>query len=101
MIPAAAETIGPRHRPHLVRRHVASAPSLNETREFAGRRILGPFGVDADGRAVDDAVAALVVADDVVVENRLDRNLLGHRPLRMQARADEPLLLADVAHEDE
>src|SRR5262249_2289962 len=39
--------------------------------------------------------------DDVVVEDRLDRNPFGHRPLRVQPRADEPLLFAGVAHEDE
>ena len=101
MIAAAAEAIRARHRPHLVRRHVAAAPALNEPRQLARWRILGSLRVDADRRAVDDAVAAAVVADDVVVEHRFDRNLLGHRFLRVQPRADQPLLLADVAHEDQ
>ena len=101
MIAAASETIGPRHRANPVRRDVASTPPLNEPCEGARRRILRPFRVHAYRRAVDDAVAALVVPDDVVVEHRLDWNLLGDRFLRVQARTDEPLLLARVTHEHE
>src|SRR5207237_469928 len=41
------------------------------------------------------------VADDVVVEDRLNGNLLCDGLLRVQPRPDQPLLFADVAHEDE
>ena len=34
-----------------------------------------------------------IAADDVVVEDRFDRDLLGRGLLRVQPRADEPLLL--------
>src|SRR5262245_306481 len=76
VIAASSKSIGPRHRPHFVRRHVTAAPSLNESRERSRRRILGSFGIHANRRAVDDAVAASIAADDVVVEHGLDRNLL-------------------------
>src|SRR5206468_9967517 len=93
MITAASEAIGTRHRPHTMRRHVAPAPALDEARERARRGVLGALRVDPNRRAVDDPVAALVVADDVVVEDRFDRNLFGDRPLGMTASADEALLL--------
>ena len=101
MIAAAAEAIRARHRPDLVRRDVDCAPALDEARQLARRRVFGTLRVHADRGAVDDAAAALVVADDVVVEDGGDRNLLGDRLLRVQPRADQSLLFAGVAHEDE
>jgi len=35
-----------------------------------------------------------------LLKDRFDRRLLGRRLLRVETRADEALLLADVAHED-
>ncbi len=84
-----------------MRRHVPRAPPLNEPGQRARRRIFRPFRIDANRRAVDDPVAAGVAADDVVVQHRLDGNLVGDGLLRVQARADQPLLLGDVAHEHE
>ena len=43
----------------------------------------------------------MIAADNVVVQNRFDGNPFGDRSLRVQPRAHEPLLLADVAHEHE
>src|SRR5437773_12190297 len=100
MVPATAEAIGPRHQPHRVRRHVARAPPLNEARQLARRRVLGTFRVHAYRRAVDDPAAAFVVADDVVVEDGVDAEFLSNGLLGVQPRADEALLLANVAHED-
>ena len=92
MIAAAAEPVAPRHQADAVVRHVDRADPRGELRERSRRRVLGPFRVDPDRRAVDAAVAAARSADDVVVEPGLDRQLVVLRLLRVRARADQPLL---------
>ena len=99
VVAAPVEPIGPPQQPHPVRRHVARGPTLHESRELTRRRILRPFGVHTDRRAVDDAVTALVVADDVVVEDCVDPDAIGGRFLRVQMRAKQSLLLGDMTHE--
>src|SRR5260370_21092788 len=101
MISTAAEAIGTRQQTHSVRRHVTLAPALDKARQFARWRILRSFRVHTNRGAVDDAVAAFVATDDVVVEHGFDADLLLHRPLPVQTRAEEALLFADVTHENE
>ena len=102
MVAAAAEAIAARHQPDAVRRHVGRRRRARRTAPATrDGESSGPFRVDADRRAVDDAVAAVRVADDVVVEPGLDRDLLVVRFLRVRAGADQPLLFAGDGHEHE
>src|SRR2546428_7857689 len=63
--------------------------------------MLGAFGVQGNRGAIDDAVPAFVVADDVVIEDRFDGDVFRDGFLRVQTRTYEPLLLTGVAHEDQ
>ena len=99
VVAAPRKPVGSGHRAHGVRRHVTHAPPLHEARKLPRRRIFWPFRVHANRRAIDNAVAAAIVADNVVVEHRLDGDALLPRFLRVQLGAHQPLLFGHVTHE--
>ena len=101
MVAAAAEAILTRHQPDAVRRHVDGCQPCDVAGERARHRVFGSHRVDAHGLGIDDAVAAAAVADDVVVEHRLHGDLLRLEGLRVRRRADQALLLAGPADEDQ
>ncbi len=99
MVAAAAETVGPEDAVDLGRWEEPLADALGITGQLAGRGILGALRENAQPAVVDEAVAALDVADHVQGDDAVDPPVLLLHPGGHERAADEADLFAREGHE--